>query len=132
MRQGPASSVAREALIRVAYDSAKDRFPVDFEHFCDMVCDWDAEPVHVDGELVGAVLIRYNEIHACIKPAGFRRWLTKGVLRRTLGKVLHDYGVAVTKVTADNAVGRAFVERLGFKPVRVADGIITYEASNGD
>lgn len=125
MRPAP----VRDDLIRVAYESAKDRFDAEYELFADMVSDWDAEPVHVRGQLVGAVLIRHNEIHACITPAGFRRWLTKPLLKRTLGRVLHDYGCAITKVAEDNPTGRAFVERMGFKPVRTDGGIITYEAS---
>jgi len=121
----------RAEVLMSAYESARDRFDVDYSTFAAMTAEWDADPVIVDGCLVGAVLMNGPEIHACITPSGFRRWLTKGVLKRTLGAILFRYGFARTRVVEVNDIGRAFVERLGFVPVSIADGIITYEARHG-
>lgn len=100
--------------------------PVSFEEFQWLCQDWDVEPVEVDGQLVGAVLMRGAEIHACIKPEGFGRWLSRSVLRRTLMRVVREHGRAETAVTTGNAVGEAFVQRLGFVEIERANGVTRY------
>lgn len=91
-------------------------------------------PVCVHGQLVGAVLQHGPELHACIKPEGFGRWLSKRVLRDTIDATLKRYGHVITKVQEGNAIGDIFVRRLGFVQVSVADGIVTYrlEATHGN
>jgi hypothetical protein len=75
--------------------------------------DWTTYPVVVDGELVGAVVMRGPEIHACITPAGFTKWYTEEVRLATLDRILKEYGHAITAVTTE--AGAKFVRRLGFK-----------------
>lgn len=105
----------RIAAVTAAYESAMGRMNVPLEVFYEAVSGWEVVPVRVDGKLVGAVLMNGPEIHACIKPEGFGKWLTKGVLRNTLCKVLKAHGKAVTRFTEGNAAGEYFVTRLGFK-----------------
>ena len=108
--------------------------PVPFETFCDAVIGWNVLPLFVSGQLVGAVLQKGSELHACIKPEGFGRWLSKRVLRDTIDATLKRYGHVITKVQDGNAIGDIFVRRLGFVQVSVDDGIVTYrlEATNGN
>lgn len=124
----------RSDALRVAWESCRDRFPVPFEKFCCAVIGWEAVPVYVDRALIGAVLLNGPELHACIKPDGFGRWLSKRVLRDTLGATLKRHGYAITKVQEGNAIGEFFVRRLGFALVSVHDGIATYrlEATHGN
>jgi hypothetical protein len=112
----------RHKALLAAYESMKTRLNAgfSFSDFEKQTFDWQVEPVSVDGELAGAVLINGPEIHACILPDYFGRWLTRSVLRRTLYAVLEKYGYATTHVTEGNAIGDAFVKRLGF--VEVAPG----------
>jgi len=91
---------------------------------------WDVRPVRVSGEIVGAVLIGGNQIHACIQPKGFKRWLTRGVLRDTLVRVMEQHGSAMTSVAKGNEIGHKFVAGLGFKPVSEADGVTWYEVTS--
>ena len=106
----------RPDALHVAYGSAEGRLGgMTFDEFSKATESWDVEPVEVDGQLVGAVLMNGPEIHACIKPEGFGRWLTRRVLRNTLRKTLLKHGEAVTRVTEGNAIGEHFVSRLGFK-----------------
>lgn len=121
----------RDEAMSAAYESAKDRMPLTEEQFKATFANWDCHPVKVKGQVVGAVLIGGNQIHACIKPEGFRRWLTKGVLERTLWEVIKTHGNAITSVTSDNEAGAKFVSGLGFKPVLEMHGTTWYEAKNG-
>lgn len=110
-----------------AYRSVLPRLPgLTFEQFRDATARCRVEPVVVRGEIAGAVLIQGAELHACILPAFFRRWLTRSVLRRTLHAVLDEHGRAITRTTAGNEVGAAFVARLGFTKIAEQDGIETY------
>lgn len=100
--------------------------PVSFEEFQWLCQDWEAEPVEVDGQLVGAVLMRGPEIHACIKPEGFGLWLSRRVLRDTLVRLVAEHGRAETSVATGNAAGEAFVQRLGFVESGRANGVTRY------
>lgn len=126
--------MARSDVLRAAWESFHDRMPVPFETFCEAVAGWDVLPVCVGGQVVGAVLQKGPELHACIKPEGFGRWLSKRVLRDTIDATLKRYGHVITKVQDGNAIGDIFVRRLGFVQVSVSDGIVTYrlEATHGN
>lgn len=117
----------RQQALEAAYESAKDRMRLSKDDFLHAFGSWHVRPVRVSGEIVGAVLIGGNQIHACIQPKGFRRWLTKGVLRETLLKVIEEHGSAITSVGKGNEIGHRFVAGLGFKPVSEADGVTWYE-----
>ncbi len=114
-----------EAL-RAAWESCRDRWPVEYEQFAEAMRGWDVEPVEVDGRIVGAVLMRGPEIHACIKPEGFGRWLSRRVLRDTLVRLVAEHGRAETAVATGNAAGEAFVRRLGFVESERSNGVTRY------
>lgn len=121
----------RQDVLLAAWESCKDRLPVTFNAFEEATRGWDATPVYASGCLVGAILQNGPEIHACIKPEGFGKWLSKRVLRETIGATVNMYGRAITKVQEGNTTGDAFVRRLGFSPVSTVDGIVTYEVTHG-
>lgn len=76
---------------------------------------WDVEPIAVAGEIVGAMLMRGPEIHCAVLPDARRRWMRKGLLQRTLGRLVRRYGYAMTRVSADHSLGLEFVRRVGFE-----------------
>jgi len=116
----------RDDALRAAWESCRDRWPVEYEQFAQAMQEWDVEPVEVDGRIVGAVLMRGPEIHACIKPEGFGRWLSRRVLRDTLVRLVAEHGRAETAVATGNAVGEAFVRRLGFVESERSNGVTRY------
>lgn len=118
--------VSRQAALLAAWESACPRWPVSFDEFTTAVREWDVEPVEVDGQLVGAVLMRGPEIHACIRPEGFGRWLSRRVLRSTLARVVAEHGRAETSVATGNEAGEAFVRRLGFVEAGCVNGVKGY------
>lgn len=102
----------RLEALALAFVSAEARLPqMNFPQFVSSLENWEVHPVVVDHEVVGAVLMFGPEIHACISD-GYGRWLTKGVLRKTLWGVLDEYGYATTSATT--SAGIEFVTRLGF------------------
>lgn len=113
------ADTSRAEALRAAFLSAQDRLPPGstFEAFASSLSGWDCHPVHVDRALVGAVLVRGPELHACIQPQAFGRWLSRPLLR-LVDAALARFGYALTQ--AATLAGRRFVERLGFRPTRVA------------
>lgn len=85
--------------------------------------DWEVFPVRKQGRLVGAIITRAQEIHCGGIEAG---WLTRGPIRKTLGKILDTYGFALTAVRIENARGRDFVSRLGFRFTHMHEGVCFY------
>ena len=117
----PADNQRAEAL-RAAYISAKDRLPASFDlaAFEVAVSEWECHPVSVDGALVGAVLVNGPELHACITPAGFGRWLSRPLLR-LVDACMARFGYAMTR--AQTQAGRRFVERIGFRATRLSPDV---------
>lgn len=98
--------------LRVAYESAEARMPgVGFDAFAQALEDAEVHPVKVAGECVGAVIVKGNEIHACVLPEASGRWFTRREAR-VLNDVIDRYGFATT--TATTPAGVEFVRRLGF------------------
>lgn len=98
--------------VAAAYESARDRMPgVTLERFREFAAGCEVHEVSVGGEVAGAILVRGDEIHACVMPWACGRWMNK----RTLGvlrSVIERHGRAVTAATTE--AGRQFVSRLGF------------------
>jgi GNAT superfamily N-acetyltransferase len=98
--------------LEAAYLSAKDRLQgLSFNGFCDSVRGAEIVPIHVGGEVAGALVVMGSELHACVLPGFQGRWVTRPLLR-VLGRIVGAYGYATTSATTDE--GRKFVERLGF------------------
>jgi hypothetical protein len=112
----------RDAAIKLVYKSVKGRAPFALEEFVQMLRLWEVVPLHENGQIIGGVLVKDNEVHigygekpkASIRPH----------LKETLGVVLDKYGHAVTTVQAENKAGLRFCERLGFVKLNEENGTI--------
>jgi hypothetical protein len=116
------AGIDRSLALKAAYQSAKDRLALSEEEFIKAVESWDVYPVNG-----GAVLISGEQIHACVLPHAFGRWLTRKVLKNTLWKVLKKHGRAVTSITSGNRAGERFVAELGFRKIKEQQGIGIWE-----
>lgn len=112
----------------LAYESCKDRFdkPITFDDFKTMFADWECVHVDVKGEAAGALMCKEHEIHACILPKYFNKWLSKKVWRSVFVERLNKYGYLQTGITQDNGIGRKFVERCGFKEYDRFANVVIY------
>ena len=108
-----------------AWESLAGRSNCTFEQFKDFAKDAEVHDVFVDNKDVGAVIVIGAEVHACIKPEGFKRWYGKAQ-RRILNNIISKHGYATTSVTEGNAVGDKFVRGLGFVRTQSANGIWKY------
>jgi hypothetical protein len=116
----------KEEALQAAYESMVDRLPpMSYETFLEKVEGWEVHPVEVQNKLVGALLIQGPEVHACIKPEGFKKWFNKSRLR-VVDNLIKEYGFALTRVIVGNKVGIEFVERLGFHENNRWDNTIIY------
>ncbi len=70
--------------------------------------------MQVAGQVAGAVIVKGNEIHACILPWACGRWFMRPQLE-ILNAVIRKHGNAITAATTPD--GKKFIERLGFIPV---------------
>ena len=111
-----------EQAVVMVYASIKDRVPYAQDVFIAAVKDWDVTPLVEQGEVIGGVIAKGNELHIGYgrKP----RASIKPHLKKTLNKTIAKYGYAVTLVNADNKVGLRFCERLGFVKVNEKNGKI--------
>ena len=94
-----------------AWLSLVDRFPISFEQFLEYTQAMEVNPVIVDSEMAGALIVYGPDIHACILPKFKGRWLGRKELR-IMNAVIKKHGYAQTSATTEE--GEAFVKRLGF------------------
>ena len=118
-------------VLRLAYDSCKDRFdaPITFDDFLVLTKDWEVIPVYVGGECAGAILCKDKHIHACIVEKHHKRWVNKSLYKHIFIDRLAEYGELFTGVMANNEIGRKFVERCGFKEYYRFANVVIYRLS---
>jgi len=95
-----------------------------FPQFAAAFDGWKVIPVEKNGDTVATLLIRGSEIHCATKTPG--KWITRKLIRESLGEILQTHGICTTAVLGDNAAGHAFVQRLGFKRIGGGD-VVRYE-----
>jgi ribosomal protein S18 acetylase RimI-like enzyme len=116
----------REEALYAAYESLSTRLcNASYNVFLELARGWEVYPLKVNKKIIGALLIDGPEIHACVKPEGFKRWINKAVLAK-IQSLIDKHGFALTKVTEDNTTGIEFVERLGFRFNTVWNNTIIY------
>jgi hypothetical protein len=103
------------------YESVKDSLALPLDVFVRATGDWEFVPVTENGQMIGAVMRKENELHV-----GFTRQgaCIRGQIRRILGDVLAAHGSAVTMVRKSNARGLRFCERLGFEKTHEENGVV--------
>ena len=108
--------------INVIYQSVKERLPITVEQFAEALKDWEFVELEQESELIGAVMLKDNEIHVGYsqKPKGSIR----KHISQTLKKVIDEYGSAVTTVAESNERGLRFCNRLGFVEINREQGKI--------
>lgn len=105
------------------YMSVKDRIPgCSFEQFEKAYAGWDVVPLSIDGDQVGAVLIKANEIHVGYGTAP--KASIRSHIRKTINAIIEKFGCAVTMVAKGNDRGLAFCRRLGFTVTEVHGEVI--------
>ena len=97
--------------IEAAWLSLVGRFNITLEKFAESVAGMEVNPVVVNGQLAGALIVAGPEIHACILPQFKGHWLSRKELR-IMNTVIQQHGYAQTSATTKE--GEAFVKRLGF------------------
>ena len=112
----------RDAAIKLVYKSVRGRAPFALEEFVQMLRLWSVVPLHENGQVIGGVLIKENELHVGYgeKP----RASIRPYIKEILGGVIGKYGFAMTTVQADNPAGLRFCERLGFVKLGEENGTI--------
>jgi hypothetical protein len=112
----------------LAYESCKDRFErqITFDEFKLMFADWECIPVDVKGECAGALMCKDAEIHACIIKKHHKHWASKKLWSTVFKERLSKYGYLTTGVTANNEIGKRFVERCGFREYDRFANVVIY------
>lgn len=108
--------------LKVLYQSVENRIKMDYSVFADNLKDWNAIPLFEENEMIGCVIQKENEVHI-----GYKKQPTASIrdhLRKTLKKVLDQYGSAITSVMQDNQNGLNFCKRLGFYEIGQEQGKI--------
>jgi hypothetical protein len=102
----------QEQAVLMVYESVKQRLPINFSQFQEALKDWEFVPLTENGQIIGAVMLKGNEIHVGYgkKP----RASIKKHIKQTLNNLLDKYGEVVTSVQKGNDRGLAFCKRLNF------------------
>lgn len=102
----------QEQAVFMIYESVKQRLPINFSQFQEALKDWEFVPLTENGQIIGAVMQKGNEIHVGygIKPKAS----IKKHLKQTLNILLEKYGEVVTSVQKGNDRGLEFCKRLNF------------------
>ena len=100
----------RDAALRVGYEATDWSTPMSFENYCAAVKDWTISAIKRDGDIIGAVYKKDDELHISVLPEWRKKWLTK-----SLWKNFFQSGRVTTKVTPGHDYMYDVLKRLGFK-----------------
>jgi hypothetical protein len=119
-----ASAIQSERLqaMMVLYESVKNRLDLSFDEFADALKDWDIVPLMQRKELIGAVMLKKNEIHV-----GYAEKPKASIIlhiKQTLADIIKRFGSAITSVDSKNENGLNFCKRLGFVTTETHDGLV--------
>lgn len=103
-------------LEEFVYAAVSGRTSLSKDDFIRQLKEWELKPVEQDGLVVAVVMVKGNEVHVTVKDGYRGKWLGRGTIRTILGGILEECGSVTTSVSFGNALGREFVERLGFVP----------------
>jgi len=112
----------RDAALMSVYESIKSRVAFDFDEFQRRLTEWEVVPLKHAEQIIGGVLIQNNELHV-----GYKHRPTASILRHiktTLGRLLTQFGSAITMVDETNENGLRFCQRLGFDVTEHKNGRI--------
>ena len=99
----------RKLGVKVGYEATDWTRPVDEQDYLTAIEDWDVKALMRDGECIGAVYRKAEELHVSILPKWRKRWATKGLLRELFGNL-----PVRTKVTPGHEYMNDILLRLGF------------------
>lgn len=114
--------MTRDAIIEVIYKSVEHRAPFTLAQFGQALHGWDVLPLEENGELIGGVLSKGNELH--VGYAKQPRASIRPYIRAILGAALEKHGTVLTSIQSENIVGLRFCERLGFVKIHEEGGTI--------
>lgn len=100
----------RETGLKLGYEATDWTKPIAFEVYAEAVKDWIIRTIERDGEPIGAVYQKDDEVHLSIKPQWRAKWLTK-----SLKKELFETKKVTTRVTPGHEFVIPILTRLGFK-----------------
>ena len=98
--------------LKEAYESMQDRLQgMTFEQFEKETKDVEVTPVYYSGQVIGAMLVIKNNVHACIKPEFKGKWFGRVALR-VISNIIDKYGEAISSATKED--GHKILISLGF------------------
>jgi hypothetical protein len=120
----------RNLALSMVYESVKHRLTVGLEQYVEAVKDWDVIPLEQDGQVIGGVLVKENEMHVGygVKPKG----TVRAHMRAILEPVIDQYGFIKTKVSIENVSGLEFCYRLGLTKYAETNGQILLKCNRSD
>ena len=114
--------VERLQAMVILYESVKLRITISFDEFVDALKDWDVVPLMQKHELIGAVILKKNEIHV-----GYAKKPMASIIlhiKKTLSNIIKQFGFAITTVDSKNEKGLIFCKRLGFVTTKTDGGLV--------
>jgi hypothetical protein len=120
----------RADVLDVIYKSIEAKVSFDKGVFAKFYTEWDVLPLEENGELIGGVLAKGNELH--VGYARQPRATIRPYIRAILGKTLEEHGVVLTSVEPGNTVGLRFCERLGFVKYDEINGVSLLKCSRSN
>lgn len=106
-------TIMSNKAINAIYLSIKDKLNITEEQYAEIMKDWEFVELTQNNEVVGAVIIKGNELHV-----GYSKKPTFSIrkhIKETLKKLIDINGCAVTTVMKSNKNGLKFCKRLGFE-----------------
>lgn len=103
----------RENYIDQLYQKVRTEVPITRAAYGASLDGWDVEPVLMDGQQIGVVIVKDGEIHISLDKQGALRHARR-IIRNYVASALRRFGFLTTRSLGEPDVMR-FLHRLGFQ-----------------
>lgn len=107
------ANMNRDICIDRLYEEVRKHVPISRSVYGDSLCGWVIDPVVVDGEMVGILLLHGREIHLQIEKQQALVHM-RSVIKQCAVMNLKRFGYLTTRADADDKSTLKFLHRLGF------------------
>lgn len=94
------------------YEAVSKELPLSREAYVETLIGWDISPLIIDGQRVGAYMIKGHEGHIHVEPQFAKRYARR-LIKNYLEPVIKEHGY-LTTISFKEPIAKRFLERLGF------------------
>lgn len=122
--QKTAICINREACVDMLFEKVSAAMTITRDQYDNTLIGWKIDPVIIDDEHIGVVMLKNHEIHMCLEPSAALRHARR-IIKQYVLAPLKENIFLTTIAMRDDQDSKRFLKRLGFHITRFNGEVFT-------